>query len=381
MKFQTVVYWDQYRGGKGLSDYCTSISGIDIIILAFLSQLLPDNKTLAGSFGQSCSINISGTIQGCDNLASDIRTCQAANVKIILSLGGAKSTVNPLSLGSQSQAEDIGQLLWDMYGNEQDSTASRPFGKTFVDGFDFDIEQSDGNQYYQYIISSLRSNFAKDPLNKYYITGAPQCFLPEPNMGTIIQQSQFDYLWIQFYNNPCALGLDNGEKFNWKNWIEFLSPTPSRNATLFIGLPASEYASTGDDSGSQYYVAPEQVATPINSKKNTQNFGGVMLWDAGYSDGNIYNGCTYAQNIHHILAIGSVCGYSESLSSPPPISRATAPAQEVYTPPPPPKTTAPSTSMQVPMWGQCGGQDYTGPTICLPPYQCIQLSKWWSSCH
>ncbi|KAL7940054.1 glycoside hydrolase superfamily [Trichoderma barbatum] len=260
-----------------------------------------------------------------------------------------------------------------MYGNEPNSTASRPFGDAFVNGFDFDIEHQDGNQYYQYMIATLRSNFAKDSFNKYYITGAPQCPLPEPNMGTIIQYSEFDYLWIQFYNNNCALALNNGENFNYNHWKEFLLTTPSRNASLFIGLPASALASTGTPSGSQYYIAPEQVTSLINSKKSEQSFGGVMIWDAGYSDKNIHNECTYTQNIHHILKTGSACGRLQSL-----ILSSAILAPAVYTPP---AETTSSTLIQVPIWGQCGGQDYTGPTLCLPPYQCIQLSKWWSSCH
>lgn len=347
MKFQTVVYWGQYTGEKSLADYCNSISGIDIIVLAFLNNLLPGN-TLSGSLGPLCSIGASGSIQGCNNIASDIKTCQAANVKIIISLGGWYSSI---SLQSASQAEDVGQSLWDMYGNEPNSTAPRPFGEAFVNGFDFDIEHQDDNhnQYYQNMIKQLRSNFAKDSSNKYYITGAPQCFLPETNMGTIIQNSEFDYLWIQFYNNNCALAIDNGKNFNYKDWTDILFTTQSRNASLFIGLPASVNASTGSDSGSQYYIAPEQLTTHINSQKSEQNFGGVMLWDAGYSDGNINNGCTYAQNIHHILVTGSACGHSESLMSSPLSSRTTASAQAAYTPP---LETTSSILNKVPIWGQ-----------------------------
>lgn len=37
----------------------------------------------------------------------------------------------------------------------------------FVNGWDFDIESNSGNDYYQYLISQLRSNFASDPSNKY----------------------------------------------------------------------------------------------------------------------------------------------------------------------------------------------------------------------
>lgn len=78
---------------------------------------------------------------------------------------------------------------------------ARPFGDVFVNGFDFDIELNNGySQYYPAMISKLRDLFAEDPDNTYYITGAPQCPIPEPNMGVIIENATFDYLWPQFYS-------------------------------------------------------------------------------------------------------------------------------------------------------------------------------------
>lgn len=352
--FQNVIYWGQHGSEKDLADYCISISGIDIIVLAFLSNLLQDTNTLTGSFGQSCFVTATGSSQGCDNIASAIKTCQAADIKIILSLGGWGSSI---SLQSQSQAESVGQYLWDAYGNESNGTALRPFGETFINGFDFDIEHQDGNQYYQYVIANLRSNFAKDPSNKYYITGAPQCSLPEPNMGVIIQNSKFDYLWVQFYNNNCALGIDSGVYFNYNNWTDFLLKTPSSNASLFIGVPASVWASNGTSEGSQYYIGPEQIVTSINEKKGEQNFGGVMIWNAGFSDANIHNGCTYAQNIHHILLTGSTCGQPDPLISSLTTSQTTTtistwPVQTSLL-----KTTT-STLTEVPIWGQVCNRRY-----------------------
>lgn len=75
------------------------------------------------------------------------------------------------------------------------------------------------SQYYPAMISTLRENFATDSDNAYYITGAPQCPIPEPNMGIIIGNATFDYIWIQFYNNnnytyPCALPFNGNAAFN-----------------------------------------------------------------------------------------------------------------------------------------------------------------------
>ncbi len=50
------------------------------------------------------------------------------------------------------------------------------------------------------------------------------------------------------------------------------------------------------------------------------------------------------------------------------------------------KTTATTSSAAptgslVPQWGQCGGNGYTGPTTCQPPYKCVYGGEWWSSCQ
>ncbi|KAL1988822.1 hypothetical protein VTN96DRAFT_7706 [Rasamsonia emersonii] len=302
---QNVVYWGQNGGGivenNDLATYCTSTSGIDIIVLAFLYEWGNGVTIPSGTIGQSCYISTSGEGQNCDDLAKAIDTCKANGVKVILSLGGASGSY---SLQSQEQAETIGQNLWEAYGNAGNGSVPRPFGSTFVNGWDFDIEANSGNQYYQYLIAKLRSNFASDPSNTYYITGAPQCPIPEPNMNVIVTNAQFDYLWIQFYNNPgCSV---NGN-INFDQWKTNIANTPSANAKLFIGVPASPLGATGTESGAQYYLQPSALASLVGQYQSDPAFGGVMMWNAGFSDSNVNNGCTYAQEAKHILTTGSPC--------------------------------------------------------------------------
>lgn len=260
---QNVIYWGQNGSGvteRDLAAYCNSGAGVDIVVLSFLYQWGNGVTYPSGVMGQSCYISPSGEPQLCDTLASAISTCQDEGVKIIISLGGASGAY---TLKSEAEAETIGQHLWDSYGNSCNTSAPRPFGDTFVNGWDFDIEHNDGsNKYYPAMISKLRSNFASDPDNTYYITGAPQCPIPEPNMGIIIQNAKFDYLWVQFYNNnnykvPCALGFDGQAAFNYNNWTDWISTTESAGATIFVGVPASKTASTGTGSGAVYYITPE----------------------------------------------------------------------------------------------------------------------------
>lgn len=313
---ETVVYWGQNANENAdLSAYCSSAAGIDVIVLAFLYEFGNGINIPSGILGEECYISITGEPQLCDSVASAISTCQAAGVTVILSLGGATSSY---SLQSQAEAESIGQYIWESYGNSGNTTVPRPFGDVFVNGWDFDIEVNDGSsQYYQYMISTLRSNFASDPAHTYYITGAPQCPLPEPNMGTIIANSVFDKIWVQFYNNnngldnipyeSCSLGFNGNAPFNYNQWADFIATTPSKDAKLYIGAPASTLASNGNSGGAIYYITPDQMATLVSETRGNSTFGGVMMWSAGYSDSNVNNGCTYAQEVHHILSTGSPC--------------------------------------------------------------------------
>jgi chitinase len=249
----------------------------------------------SGIIGQSCSISPAGKSHQCGQLASAIDTCKASGVKVILSLGGASGAY---SLSSQEEAQSIGQNLWEAYGHTNISRVPRPFGDTFVNGWDFDIEVSGGNQYYHYLIDQLRSNFKSDPANTYYITGAPQCPIPEPYMQGMITNSKFDYLWVQFYNNPsCSItGV-----VNYVDWERNVANTSSADAKIFIGVPASPLAATGTSSGAQYYVTPRDLTALVRRYSRYNAFGGVMMWSAGFSDTNVENGRTFAQEVKQVL--------------------------------------------------------------------------------
>ena len=302
---QNVVYWGQNGGNtienNDLASYCTSQSGIDIIVLAFLYQYGNGQTIPAGGIGQSCSISTSGEGQNCEALGRAIKTCQNRGVKIILSLGGA---IGAYGLTSQHEAETIGSNLWAAYGNSGNGSVPRPFGDAYVNGWDFDLEAAGGNQYYQYLISTLRSKFSSDPGKRYYITGAPQCPIPEPYMQSVIDNSHFDYLWVQFYNNPgCSLPSPSFE-----DWVHNVANTPSAGAKIFLGVPASPDAATGTASGSRYYMSPGELAQVVQRYNGRSNsFGGIMMWSAGFSDSNVNNGCTYAQAAKRILTSGSPC--------------------------------------------------------------------------
>lgn len=312
---EVAVYWGQNAAAasesNNLSTYCTSRSGIDIIILAFLYEYGMNGVTTpSGTIGQDCSISPTGEGTNCASLAREIQTCQANGVQVLLSLGGANGAY---SLPSQAVAQSIGQNLWDAYGNTSGGTVPRPFGSTFVNGWDFDLESNDGSEYYPDLISTLRSNFASDPAHTYYITGAPQCPVPEPNMGAIVTAAQFDYLWVQFYNNPSC---SYPNALNYDEWVSYLSGSPSSQAKLLLGVPAAELAATGTASGAAYYQSPDVLAGTVATFDTHRNWGGIMMWDAGFSDANVVDGCNYAQQAAEILHAGTPCDGKSVVASP-----------------------------------------------------------------
>lgn len=349
---EVAVYWGQNAPSASenndLSTYCTSRSGIDIVILAFLDKYGGNGMTVpSGTIGQDCSISSSGEGTNCASLASEIETCQANGVKVILSLGGANRAY---SLTSQAEAQTIGQNLWDAYGNTSGGRVPRPFGSTFVNGWDFDIESNQGNGYYQDLIATLRSNFASDSTHAYYITGAPQCPVPEPNMGEIVTAAQFDYLWVQFYNNP---GCSYPNALNYDDWVSYLSGTPSSQAKLLLGLPASELGATGLANGAVYYQSPEVLARTVATFDTHPNWGGIMMWDAAFSDANVADGCNYAQQAASILKTGNPCGGDSAAV----LSTPTTPSPTAS-----PTPTGASSGIPVIQWGQVSARDDPDPT-------------------
>lgn len=50
------------------------------------------------------------------------------------------------------------------------------------------------------MVHSLREHFAKEPSRMFYISGSPQCPIPDPRLGEAIANAAFDFVWVQFYN-------------------------------------------------------------------------------------------------------------------------------------------------------------------------------------
>ncbi|OZJ02284.1 hypothetical protein BZG36_04819 [Bifiguratus adelaidae] len=300
-----VNYWGQNSYGaaggaqanwqKPLASYCQD-STEDILVLAFLDIFNPGG-TPQVNFSNQCSPSSdfpATQLEHCSQIGADIKTCQAAGKKILLSLGGASGAYG---FSSDAQGIAFADELWNLFGAGSSST--RPFDDAVVDGFDLDIEGG-GSTGYAAMVNQLKSHFATDKSKTYYISGAPQCPYPDANMQSILNAVSFDFVFVQFYNNYCGATTSSFNFNTWDNWAKTLSPNP--NVKIFLGLPGS---TTAAGSG---YVPYSQLTGIITSTRNAySSFGGVMFWDASQTWANTDGGPTYAQAVSSFLKQGGSC--------------------------------------------------------------------------
>ncbi|KAM3421115.1 hypothetical protein BST61_g1529 [Cercospora zeina] len=253
-------------------------SAVDVINIGFITRF-PD-QTGTGypetNFGNACFGDVYQNSTGqnttllktCPFIGPDVIACQQTyGKKIFLSIGGGYPA--DYFFRSDANARAFADFIWGAWGPVNSSwTGPRPWGDAVVDGFDFDIESvvSPSNRLtagYTACINRLKNTlYPQDTSKSYYISGAPQCVLPDAHFTTVINRAWFDFLWIQFYNTPqCSAraGINNQNGSNTDFDISFADWTQAtslnQNIKYYIGLPAAPKAA-GDDS---YYLTPAEV--------------------------------------------------------------------------------------------------------------------------
>ncbi|XP_042418802.1 acidic endochitinase-like [Zingiber officinale] len=264
------VYWGQNGNEGTLAKACnTDLYGY--VILAFL--------TTFGN-GQTPVLNLAGHCDPpsgtCRGLSSEIRQCRSKGIKVLLSLGGA---IESYSLSSSDDAKTVARYLWDHYLGG--SSSYRPLGDAVLDGIDFDIEHGSPNHYCDIARSESLVDLGKQAGTKVYLSAAPQCPFPDQLLGPALRAVTFDYVWVQFYNNPScdySSGV-SGVARAWSTWTSSL-----QSSTVFLGLPASR------DSAGSGYIPPDNLKSNVLPViKQASNYGGIMLWNrfsdrlSGYS--------------------------------------------------------------------------------------------------
>ncbi|KAI3783048.1 hypothetical protein L2E82_13110 [Cichorium intybus] len=251
------IYWGQNGGEGTLAETC-STGNYHFVNLAFLPTF---------GNGQTPIINLAGHCDpysnGCTKLSSDIKSCQAKGIKVMLSIGGGAGSYY---LTSAADAKQVATYLWNNFLGGKSST--RPLGEAVLDGIDFDIEGGT-TQHWDDLARYLSGYTTKS--KKVYLTAAPQCPFPDAYIGTALKTGLFDYVWVQFYNNPpCQYsgGMTSFED-SWKQWTSAIPATK-----IFLGLPASPTAA-----GSGYISVGDLTSKVLPAIKGSAKYGGVMLWD------------------------------------------------------------------------------------------------------
>ncbi|XP_077234347.1 acidic endochitinase-like [Tasmannia lanceolata] len=262
------IYWGQNGNEGTLAETCGT-GNYAFVNLAFLCTF---------GNGQTPQINLAGHCDpysnGCTGLSDDIKTCQDQGVKVMLSIGGGAGSY---FLTSADDARQVANYLWDNYlGGKSDS---RPLGDAVLDGIDFDIEGGT-TDHWDDLARDLSSFSSRG--KKVYLTAAPQCPFPDAWVGGALKTGLFDYVWVQFYNNPpCQYSsgdignLDNA----WKQWISSIKATK-----IFLGLPAAPEAA-----GSGFIPTGDLTSKVLPLLKHSNKYGGVMLWSKYYDDQTGYS--------------------------------------------------------------------------------------------
>ncbi|XP_031129115.1 hevamine-A-like [Ipomoea triloba] len=259
------IYWGQNGNEGTLSETCAT-GNYDYVNLAFLA-------TFGG--GRKPMINLAGHCDpysnACTNLTSEIRSCQAKGVKVMLSIGGGAGAY---SLDSSEDARQVATYLWNNFlGGKSDE---RPLGDAILDGIDFDIEQGNGEHW------DDLARFLSGYNSKVYLSAAPQCPFPDQWVGGALNTGLFDYVWVQFYNNPpCQYtsgNLTNLDK-SWKLWTSAI-----RAKNIMLGLPAAP-----DAAGSGFIPPTDLISQVLPAIKASAKYGGVMLWSKYYDDQTGYS--------------------------------------------------------------------------------------------
>lgn len=256
------IYWGQNSGEGTLADTCNT-DNYQFVNLAFLVTF---------GNGQTPVLNLAGHCDPaagtCTSLGAEIKGCQGKGIKVLLSIGGATGSY---TLASADDAKQVADYLWNNFLGGQ--SGSRPFGDAVLDGIDFDIEAGSG-QFWDVLAQNLNGYSQQ---KKVYLAAAPQCPYPDAHLDGAIKTGLFDYVWVQFYNNPpCQYSGNANNLLNaWNQW------TSSQAKQVFLGLPASEAAAPSGG----FIPADVLTSQVLPSIKSSNKYGGVMLWSKYYDNG------------------------------------------------------------------------------------------------
>uniref|UniRef100_A0ACD5X7C1 Uncharacterized protein n=1 Tax=Avena sativa TaxID=4498 RepID=A0ACD5X7C1_AVESA len=261
------IYWGQ-NGNEGTLAQACATGKYRFVNVAFLYTF---------GKGQTPLLNLAGhcdpASDGCTFVGADVRSCQRLGVKVLLSIGGG---VGSYGLSSCADAKLVAKYLWENYlGGTSTPASPRPLGDAVLDGVDFDIES--GNSAHWDTLARYLKAYSRRGRERreVYLAAAPQCPFPDASLGEALKTGLFDYVWVQFYNNPPCQYTAGGGVGNlataWEQWTRIPA------GQIFLGLPAAPEAA-----GSGFVEASDLVSQVLPVVKKSSKYGGIMLWSRFY---------------------------------------------------------------------------------------------------
>jgi chitinase len=259
------IYWGQNGNEGSLADTCATglYEYVNIAFLIKFGHYQVPELNLAGHCNPSANT--------CTFLSNEIKACQRKKIKVLLSLGGG---VGSYRLVSPEDARQVATYLWNNFLGGHSN--SRPLGDAILDGIDFDIEGG-SNMYWDVLARELKKYSTQQ--QKVYLSAAPQCPIPDYYLDQALRTGLFDYVWVQFYNNPPCQYTTNTNNLlaSWNRWasLNYINK-------LFMGLPAAPAAAPSGG-----YIPPDDVliSQVLPVIKKSPKYGGIMLWNR-YNDKN-----------------------------------------------------------------------------------------------
>ncbi|KAJ7283183.1 carbohydrate esterase family 1 and carbohydrate-binding module family 1 protein [Mycena rebaudengoi] len=174
---------------------------------------------------------------------------------------------------------------------------------------------------------------------------------------------------VDAWNNTCSAGQSIATQQQWANVVHDMFPG-------YTGAypPIQEYHGTADTALLYQNLAEEvkqwagvfgyNAAAPVQVLQNTPAAG--------------YTKSIYGPNLQGISGQG--VGHTVPIFGDEDMKWFGITGTGTTTTSPTTSPTSPPTGGTVDHWGQCGGQSYTGPTVCVSPFTCQVLNPFFFQC-
>ncbi|CAA6653966.1 unnamed protein product [Spirodela intermedia] len=262
---QIAVYWGQGNNkNEGTLRQTCETGRYSYVIIAFLNEF---------GEGRAPKLNLAGHCDpasgGCISVSDGIRACQGRGIKVLLSIGGG---VGSYGLSNPNDAQQVASYLWNNFLGGQSNF--RPLGNAALDGIDFDIEQ--GSDVFYGDLGRALKNLGQQAGKTVLLSAAPQCPFPDRFLGRAINTGVFDFVWVQFYNNPPCQ-YSNGTPAGSGRHGQTTGPTSHRQ-----GVPGASRCPAAAGSG---FLPPQVLISQVlPAIKSSPKYGGIMLWNKLFDD-------------------------------------------------------------------------------------------------